>query len=103
MPEQWRKAIVVPLHKGKWSQSYCNSYMRVGLPSVPRKVYGRVLNKRTMNITEGSIDTEQGRFRRGRGCMDQIFALKKIVEKYLEKDRKLFAAHMDLEKAYDKS
>ncbi len=32
---------------------------------------------------------------------NQIFAKKILVEKYLEKDRKLFAAFMDLEKAYD--
>ncbi len=34
--------------------------------------------------------------------MNQIFAVKILVEKYLEKDRKLFAAFMDLEKAYDR-
>ncbi len=34
--------------------------------------------------------------------MDQIFALKIMVEKYLEKYRKLFAAFMDLGKACDK-
>lgn len=31
--------------------------------------------------------------------MDQIFALKIIVEKYLEKDGMVFPAFMDLEKA----
>ncbi len=46
---------------------------------------------------------EQGGFRKGRRCVDQIFRVKMLVEKYLEKDRKLFAAFMDLEKAYDKS
>ncbi len=35
--------------------------------------------------------------------MDQIFAMKMLVEKYLEKDIKLFATFMDLEKAYVKS
>ncbi len=34
--------------------------------------------------------------------MDQIFAVKILVEKYLEKNRKRFAAFMDLEKAYDR-
>ncbi len=43
----------------------------------------------------------QGR-RGGRGSIHQIFAVKILVEKYLEKDRKLFAAFMDLEKAYDR-
>ncbi len=35
--------------------------------------------------------------------MDQIFEVKILVEKYLEKDRKLFAAFTDLEKAYDRA
>ncbi len=34
--------------------------------------------------------------------MDQIFAIKMIVEEYLEKDRKLYSAYTDLEKAYDR-
>ncbi len=34
--------------------------------------------------------------------MDQIFAVKILVKKYLEKDRKLFATFMDLEMAYDR-
>ncbi len=55
-----------------------------------------------MKITDKSVGDEQGGFRKGRGCVDQIFAVKMLVEKYLEKDRKLFAAFMDLEKAYDR-
>ncbi len=34
--------------------------------------------------------------------MDQIFVVKILVEKYLEKDMKLFAAFMDFKKAYDR-
>ncbi len=55
-----------------------------------------------MKKTDKSVGDEQGGFRKGRGCVDQIFAVKILVEKYLEKDRKLFAAFMDLEKAYDR-
>ncbi len=56
-----------------------------------------------MKITDKSVGDEQGGFWKGRGCKDQIFAVKISVEKYLEKDRKLFAAFMNLEKAYDMS
>ncbi len=48
------------------------------------------------------IMCEQGGFRKGRGCVDQIFAMKRLVEEYLEKDKKLYAAFMDLEEAYDR-
>ncbi len=52
--------------------------------------------------TEKWVGDEQGGFRKGRGSMDQIFSLTRIIEKYLEKGQKLYAAFMDLEKAYDK-
>ncbi len=69
---------------------------------MPGKLYGRILNERMMKVTDKSVGDEQGGFRKGRGCMNKIFAVKILVEKYLEKDRKLFAAFMDLEKAYDR-
>ncbi len=47
------------------------------------------------------MSNEKGGFRKGR-CVDQIFAMKRLVEESLEKDKKLYAAFMDLEKAYDK-
>ncbi len=53
-----------------------------------------------MMITGKSVGDEQGGFQKGRGCVDQIFAVKILVEN-IEKDRKLFAAFMDFEKAYD--
>ncbi len=36
------------------------------------------------------------------GCVDQIFAMKRLVERYLGKDKKLYAAFMDLEKPYNR-
>ncbi len=68
--------------------------------SVPGKFYGRILNERMIKITDKSVGGEQGGLRKGKGCVDQIFEVKILVEKYLEKDRKLFAAFMDLEEAY---
>ncbi len=55
-----------------------------------------------MKITDKSVGADQGGFRKGRGCVDQMFAVKILVEKYLEEDRKLFATFLDLENAYDR-
>ena len=38
----------------------------------------------------------------GRGCRDQIFVIRQLVEKTIEKDGKMYAAFVDLKKAYDK-
>ncbi len=48
------------------------------------------------------MSEEQEGFRKGRGCVDQIFAMKRLVEEYLHKDTKSYAAFMDLEKAYNR-
>ncbi len=68
-------------HKG--SRSECSSYKGISLLSVPGKVYGRILTERLMDVTEGKVSEEQGGFRKGRGCVDQIFAMKMLVEEYL--------------------
>lgn len=45
----------------------------------------------------------KGGFRKLRGCVDHIiFGLKMLEEKYPNKERKLFADFMNLEKAYDR-
>ncbi len=69
--------------------------------SVPGKVYGRILTERLMEVTEGKVSKEQGGFRKGMGCVDQILAMKMLVE-YLGNDEKLYAAFMDLEEAYNR-
>jgi len=45
---------------------------------------------------------EQCGFRRGRGCVDQVFAMRQVYEKYLEKGQDVLWAFMNLEKAYDR-
>ncbi len=102
VPGDWKKAIIVPLYKGKSSRSECSSYRGIRLFSIPGKVYGRILTERLMEATEGKVSEEQGGFRKERGCVDQIFAMNRLVEEYLQKDKKLYAAFMDLEKAYDR-
>ena len=45
------------------------------------ETYARVLLERVREVTEGLRDDEQKGLRAGRGCVDQIFFLKKIGEK----------------------
>ena len=66
------------------------------------KIYAGVLVERVRRVTEGLIGEEQGAFRRGTGCVDQIFTLKQMSEKMEEKNRKLYLGFMDLQQAYDR-
>ena len=68
--------------------------------SVVGKLYGRMLIKRVRAGTECVIGEEQCGFMQGRGCMDQVFAVRQVCEKYLANGKDVFCAFMDLEKAY---
>ncbi len=65
----------MPLYKGKGNREECDNYRSINLLSVPGKIYGRILNERMMKITDKSAGDEQGGTRKGRRCIDQIFAV----------------------------
>ena len=102
VPNDWVRAIIVPIYKGKGDKSDCKNYRGISLLSIPGKVYGRVLIERVRSMTEGMVGEEQGGFRSGRGCVDQVFVMKQMSEKMVDKKKCLYAAYMDLEKAYDR-
>ena len=98
LPEDWRTAAIVPLHKGKGERTKCKNYMCISLLGVVGKIYAGILVDRVSKVTGDLIDNEQGCFRAGRGCVDQIFTLKQIGEKAQDKKRRVL---MDSENAYD--
>ena len=57
---------------------------------------------RIRDKTENVIAEVQSGFRRGRGCMDQIFIVRQICEKYLGKGKDMYFAFLDLEKVCDR-
>ena len=69
---------------------------------MPGKVFGKILNDRMKSITEGRIMEEQVGFRPGRGCMENVFVIHQLAEKMLERGKSLYAAFLDLDKAYDR-
>ena len=102
VPNDWVRAIVVPLYKGKGDRNDCKNYRGISLLSIPDKVYGRILIERVRVLTEGMIGEEQCGFRSGRGCVDHVFVMKQMSEKFCGKNKSLFVAYMGLEKAYDR-
>ena len=45
---------------------------------------------------------EQGAFRKGRSCVDQLFTVRQLGEKIIEKNKRMLIVYGDLEKAYDR-
>jgi hypothetical protein len=66
-------------------------------------VYTHILNRR---LTEWAVDEEkiieqQAGFRAGYSTIDHIFTLYALVQKYLQKNTKLYVAFVDFKKAFD--
>ena len=100
-PIYWYTACIVLLYKGHGEKCECSNSRGISLLSVVGKLFGRVLSKRVRAGTECAIGEEQCGFRQGRGCTDQVFAVRQVCEKYLTNGKDVFWAFMDLEKAYD--
>ena len=69
----------MPVYKGRGNKNECGSYRGISMMSIVGKLYGRVVINRVNHITEGLVGEEQGVFRKGRGCVDQVFAVKDYV------------------------
>ena len=71
------------------------------MKSIVGKVFARVLNERVKVRTVDKVMDEQGGFRVGRGCVDQVIVVRQVVEKTIKKHKEGYMAFVDLEKAYD--
>ena len=49
-------------------------------------------------LTERFVREEQ----KGRGCVDQVFVINQLIDKFVSKGKCLYVSFMDLVKAYDR-
>ena len=80
--------VIVPIHK-KGSMKLCKNNRGISLLSVPGEVFASILNNRAQTVTVDKVTEEQARFRRSRGCAEQIFVIRQLAEKMIEKGKKL--------------
>jgi hypothetical protein len=64
-------------------------------------VYTKILQQRLKRYTEEAMSEEQAGFRRGRGTMDQIFVIRQLSEKHIERNRTLYNNFIDYKQAFD--
>lgn len=102
-PEEWAKAIVVPIFK-KGDRDVPDNYRGISLINIVCKCYTFILNKRLAMWLEEkkTIVENQAGFRKQYSTVDQIFNLYAIVQKCLSrKGQKLYVAFVDFKKAFD--
>ncbi|KAI8499112.1 hypothetical protein Bbelb_228760 [Branchiostoma belcheri] len=102
VPQDLRDAIIVSLYKNKGEKSDCSNYRGVTLLSIAGKILARVVLDRLIpTIAEENLPESQCGFRANRGTTDMIFVLRQIQEKCREQNMGLYAAFIDLTKAFD--
>ncbi|KAF7200479.1 transcript variant X4 [Nothobranchius furzeri] len=102
VPREWQTGVVVPIFK-KGDLRVCSNYRGITLLSLPGKVYSKVLERRVRSIVESQIEEEQCGFRPGRGTVDQLYTLARVMEGAWEFAQPIHMCFVDLEKAYDHS
>ena len=100
IPEDWTKGLIVTLPK-KGNLQFCDNWRGITLLSVPSKVFCRILLGRIDSAIDKRLREEQAGFRKGRGCIDQIFTIRNIIEQCLEWNSPLYINFIDFQKAFD--
>uniref|UniRef100_A0A8C9TUR8 Reverse transcriptase domain-containing protein n=1 Tax=Scleropages formosus TaxID=113540 RepID=A0A8C9TUR8_SCLFO len=101
VPLDWQTGVVVPLFKkGDWR--LCSNYRGITLLSLPGKVYAGVLERRIRPIVEPRILEEQCGFHPGRGTLDQLYTLTRVLEGSWEFAQPVHMCFVGLEKAFDR-
>ncbi|GKF45884.1 retrovirus-related pol polyprotein LINE-1, partial [Tanacetum coccineum] len=99
MPDEWRLSEVIPIYKNNGDAQACNNYRGIKLLSHTMKLWERVIERRLRRGTR--VLENQFGFMSGRSKTEAIYLLRSLMEKYRERQRDLYMAFLDLEKAYD--
>ena len=101
VPLDWQAGVVVPpFKKGDWR--VCSNYRGITLLRLPGKVYLGVLGRRVRQIVKLRIQEEQCGFRPGRGTVNQLYTLTRVLEGAWEFAQPVHMCFVDLEKAFDR-
>ena len=101
-PSCWNESYIVLLHK-KGSKNDPANYRGISLTSCLGKLFNKVINARLLKYidTRNLISENQIGFKQDSRTSDHILTLKSIIDFKKSKKEKVFAAFIDLRKAFD--
>ena len=79
----------------KGSLSDCNNWRGITLLSVPSKIFCKVILQRITQAVDDLLRNKQSGFRKGRGCTENIFTPRNILEQCTEWNRELYVNFID--------
>ena len=102
VPQQWKDAIIMVLHKKK-GRTKCGNYRGISLVAHAGKILLKIIARRLSEYCErvGILPEEQRGFRPNRFTTDMMFVCRRLQELARKKQIPLYAYFTDLTKAYD--
>ena len=102
VPQQWKDAIVMVLHKKK-DRTECGNYRGISLVAYADKILLKIIARRLSEYCEsvGILPEEQSGFRQKRSTTDMMFVIRRLQELVWKKRTPLYVCFIDLTKAYD--
>ena len=100
IPSDFRKTLTKPLYK-KGGKSECGNYWDISLVPVGSKLLSNMTFFGLSDAADKVIREEQCDCRKGRGCVDQIFTLRLIIEKCLSCQTPLVLSFIQYEQLFD--
>ncbi|CAM0512289.1 unnamed protein product [Fasciola hepatica] len=100
IPLIWSESLIVPIFK-KGIRNDCSNYRGISLIPIVTKVLASILLHRLTPARERNVREQQAGFRPGRGCIDQIFTLRRLLEKRHTHRRPTIMLFLDLKGAFD--
>jgi Reverse transcriptase (RNA-dependent DNA polymerase) len=101
IPDEWRKALLVPIPKVK-DPVGIKEHRPISLLEHMRKLFELCINKAIYERVDQSTHLSQGGFREKRGTLDQVCALHELIIQHKHrKKRPPIVAFLDIKAAYD--
>lgn len=100
MPHDWSNSVVCPILK-KGDPTACSNYRGISLLPIAYKLLSGVLCEKLKPIVDPQIGAYQCGFRPGRSTIDQIFALRQVLQKTREQQIGTHHLFVDFKAAFD--
>jgi hypothetical protein len=100
IPTDWETATVIPFFK-KGDKTICKNYRGISLLDIALKILEIILLFRISPYRETHCRENQAGFRPGRGCVDQIFTLRQILETRHDFRQTTVVCFVDFKAAFD--
>lgn len=100
IPQQWRKGVILPIHKNG-DEKECRNYRGITLLSVAYKILSTLINNKLRSFATQNIGEYQMGFVKGKSTVDAIHITKQIIEKCREHNIDIHMLFIDFKRAFD--